>query len=377
MGNHHQSVGISGEVSRDKARLTRKWRHLLLPLFLPALLIGCSEQLAANRPYILTTATVGGAYYPIGVAMATISKSQLQRTHNISLSAISSAGSLENVKLLRDNEAQFAILQGVFAAWAWNGEGPVRNPQTEMRSVSAMWLNVEHFVLLTELVKNGTLSDFGTLQGERVVLGARNSGADQTGRYILEQLGIDYESAMTFGYMGYEAAANAMQDGNVAGINVPAGAPASAITQAFAQMGDDITLLTFSQQELDTLNSRYPLWDWYDFAPGTYPNQDEAMRSIASPNVLVVRADIPDEAVYQITKMIWENLGTMQDIHAATKDMRLEIALKGLAAPLHPGALRYYREQGLEIPPHLLLNEQQEQQNSLQNSLQNQEQRAQ
>ena len=121
-----------------------------------------------------------------------------------SISAISSAGSLENVKLLRDNEAQFAILQGVFAAWAWNGEGPVRNPQTEMRSVSAMWLNVEHFVLLTELVKNGTLSDFGTLQGERVVLGARNSGADQSGRFILEQLGIDYESAMTFGYMGYD-----------------------------------------------------------------------------------------------------------------------------------------------------------------------------
>ena len=96
-------------------------------------------------------------------------------------------------------------------------------------------------------------------------------------------------------------------------------------------------------------------------APGTYPNQDKAMRSIASPNVLVVRSDIPDEAVYQITKMIWENLGTMQDIHAATKDMRLDIALKGLAAPLHPGALRYYREQGLEIPPHLLLDSQQEQ----------------
>ncbi|MDP1930944.1 MAG: TAXI family TRAP transporter solute-binding subunit [Gammaproteobacteria bacterium] len=357
MWKHHRPESDGLQISG----LSRGLKRLVVAMCASALLTACSEELSANRPYILTTATVGGAYYPIGVAMATISKSQLQPAHNVSLSAISSAGSLENVKLLRDNEAQFAIIQGVFAAWAWNGEGPIRNPQTEMRSVSAMWFNVEHFVLLTNLVKDGTLSDFGQLRGERVVLGARNSGAEQTGRYILEQLGIDYESAMTFGYMGYEAAAGAMQDGNVVGINVPAGAPASAITQAFAQMGNRITLLSFSQEELDTLNSRYPLWDWYDFAPGTYPNQTETLRSIASPNVLVVRDDIPDEHVYLITKMIWENLGTMQDIHAATKDMKFEAALKGLAAPLHPGALRYYRERGLEIPDHLLLAEQPDQ----------------
>lgn len=319
------------------------------------LLAACSDELSTNRPYILTTATVGGAYYPIGVAIATISKSQLQAEHNISLSAISSAGSLENVKLLRDNEAQFAILQGIFAAWAWEGDGPIRNPQTGMRSVSALWFNVEHFVLLSSLVESGTLSDFGNLQGERVVLGARNSGAEQSGRFILETLGIDYEQGMNLAYMGYESSASALQDGNVVGINVPAGAPTSAITQAFAQMGDAITLLTFSQEELDTLNSRHNIWDWYDFPAGTYPNLDFDTRSIASPNVLVVRSDIPDEAVYRITKMIWENLGTLQDIHAATKDMQLELALRGLKAPLHPGALRYYREIDLEIPPHLIL----------------------
>ncbi len=319
-----------------------------------ALLAGCTEGLNTNRPYILATATVGGAYYPIGVAMATISKSKLQPEHNISLSAISSAGSMENLKLLRDNEAQFGILQGLFGAWAWNGEGPIRDPQTGMRSVAALWLNVEHFALLTSLVKSGTLSDLGTLQGERFVMGARNSGAEQSGRFILETLGIDYVDGMTLAYMGYEGAASAMQDGNVVGMNVPAGAPASAITQAFAQMGERITLLNFSPEELARLNSRYNLWDIYEFQPGVYPNLNTLVRTIAAPNVLVVRDDIPEEVVYQVTKMIWENLGSLQDIHAATRDMRLDIALRGLTAPLHPGALRYYRERGLEIPPHLL-----------------------
>ena len=317
-------------------------------------LSSCSDQLAGNRPYILTTATTGGAYYPIGVAIATITKSQLGPTEGITLSAISSAGSLENIKLLRDNQAQFALLQGPFAAWGWNGEGPISRPQTHLRSVAAVWLNVEHFVLMSDLVQNGTIRDLDNLDGERFVLGARNSGAEQTGRYILDSLGIDYENKMTFAWMGYGGAANAIQDGNVVGMNVPAGAPVSAITQAFAQMGDRISLLNFTEQDLADINRRYDLWDWYDFEAGTYPNQDEPVRSIASPNVLAVRDDVPEEVVYHITKTIWENLGALQDIHAATRDMQLQRAVRGLGAPLHPGAIRYYQERGLEIPDRLL-----------------------
>jgi uncharacterized protein len=314
----------------------------------------CSDELAGNRPYILTTATTGGAYYPIGVAIATITKSQLG-PDGIALSAISSAGSLENIKLLRDNQAQFALLQGPFAAWGWNGEGPISRPQTGLRSVAAVWLNVEHFVITNDLVETGTIRDLDNLSGERFVLGARNSGAEQTGRYILESLGINYEEKMSLAWMGYGGAANAIQDGNVVGMNVPAGAPVSAITQAFAQMGDELTLLNFTEQDLTDINRRYDLWDWYEFPADTYPNQSEPVRSIASPNVLAARSDVPEEVVYHITKTIWENLSALQEIHAATKDMQLQRAVRGLGAPLHPGAIRYYRERGLEIPERLIM----------------------
>ncbi|MEX2123490.1 MAG: TAXI family TRAP transporter solute-binding subunit [Woeseia sp.] len=313
----------------------------------------CSGELAADRPYVLATATVGGTYYPVGVALATISKSRLQSGHGISLAAISSAGSLENIKLLRDNQAQFALLQGVFAAWAWKGEGPVGKAQPYLRSVSAMWQNVEHFVLLSELVGNGTLMDLDALRGERYVLGERNSGAEHTGAYILNSLGIDYRRKLDLAYMGYGATADAIQDGNIVGMNIPAGVPVSAITSASAVLGDRMTVLNVSADELSKINARYPLWDFYDIPSGTYPNQDAPIRSIAHPNVLAVRADVPEEAVYQITKSIWENLAALQEIHRATSDMKLELALKGLGAPLHPGAARYYREQGLTIPDEL------------------------
>ena len=327
-------------------------------VILTSLLFGaCSDELSRARPYVLTTATTGGTFYPVGVAIATIAHAQLAQSEGISMTAISSAGSLENIKLLRDNQAQFAILQGPFGAWSWDGEGPVSSPQSHLRSISALWKNVEHFVLLSELSATGTMHDLNLLSGDRYVLGARNSGAEQTGRFILDSLGIDYQEKFTLAYMGYGPTTSAIQDGNIVGMNIPAGAPVSSITQAYALMGERITILNWNQESLDAINARYPLWDWYEFPPGTYPNQTELITTVASPNVLVTRADIPHEVVYNITKVIWENLGTLHEIHRATRDMRMEIAVDGLGAPLHQGAIQYYREIGLDIPPRLLLVE--------------------
>ncbi|MCY4015640.1 MAG: TAXI family TRAP transporter solute-binding subunit [Gammaproteobacteria bacterium] len=331
--------------------------RIAISLWLALALAACGDELSRARPHVLTTATTGGVFYPVGVAIATIAHAELSQSENISLTAISSAGSMENLKLLRDNQAQFAILQGPFGAWSWAGEGPVREPQTHLRSVSALWKNVEHFVLLSELATTGGIMDLNNLDGERYVLGARNSGAEQTGRFILETLGIDYAAKFTLAYMGYGPTVGAMQDGNIVGMNISAGAPVSSVTQAYAIMGGRMSILNWSQDALDQINARYPLWDWYDLPPLTYPNQLAPVRTVASPNVLVTRADIPEATVYHITRVIWENLATLQEIHGATRDMRLEIAIAGLGAPLHAGAARYYREAGLEIPPRLLLGE--------------------
>lgn len=330
--------------------------RLRLPVLLTLLALtgACTENLATSRPYILTTATTGGTYYPVGVALATITKAQLYDTEGISLSAISSAGSMENIKLLRDNQAQFAILQGIFVPWAWNGDGPISRPQPWLRTICALWQNTDHFVLRKDLAKTGTISDIAALNGERFVIGARNSGAERSGSHILDALGIDFRNTTTLAYMGYGATANAIQDNTIVGMNVPAGVPVTAITRAFAMVGEDLTLLSFTQEQVDQVNARYPLWSQYVIPGGTYPNLDETIDSIAHPNVLAVRDDISDEAVYQITRAIFENLASLHEIHKATREVTLEKALDGLGAPLHPGAIRYYRERGLEIPPELV-----------------------
>ena len=76
--------------------------------------------------------------------------------------------------------------------------------------------------------------------------------------------------------------------------------------------------------------------------------------TIAQPNFLAVNADVPEEHVYLLTKTMFENLPFLQAIHPATKAMAVEKAMAGLPVPLHPGAAKYYKEVGLDIPDRLM-----------------------
>ena len=303
--------------------------------------------------YIMGTATTGGTFYPVGVALSTLVRVKLEPTHNITVSAISSAGSAENLRLMDDDQAQFGILQALYGAWAWHGEGPVPKAYDNVRSISMLWQNVEHFVVRSNLIETGTIDDLDQLYGRGFSIGARNSGTEGSGRQILAGLGIDPEQ-MDLAYLGYGPSADSMQNGNIAGMNIPAGAPASAVTSAFANMGSDISILNVTEEQLERINSEYPVWSAFEIPADTYPGQDEVVNTIAQPNILVVNADVPEEHVYQITKAMFENLPFLHNIHPATRDMALESALSGLPMPLHPGAARYFQEQGLEIPEHLL-----------------------
>jgi len=310
-----------------------------------------------SRDYIFTTATTGGTYYPVGVALATLTKIKLEPKYKISLSAISSAGSGENLKLLRENEAQFGILQGLYGAWAWNGSGRLQDigPQKHLRSISMLWQNVEHFAIKSDHVHSGTMRDLQIIEEKRFSIGKKHSGTEGSGHHILRRLGFQPERNFVLVNMGYSESADALQNGTIEGMNIPAGLPVGAITRAFAALGKDITILDFTDQQLQAVNRDYDLWTRYIIPANTYPGQDNEIKTIAQPNFLAVREDVDEDAVYRIVKTIYENLQFLSNIHPATRDMSIKDAIKGLPFPLHPGAARFYREQGIEIPDRLII----------------------
>jgi len=319
-----------------------------------ALMLAASGTARAES-YILATATTGGTYYPVGVALATLTKVRLEPQGGPTLSAISSAGSAENIKLLREQQARFAILQGIYGAWARDGSGALTSegPQSHLRSITTLWPNVEHWVVRRQFAPTGTAADFEALNGERLSIGARNSGTEGSGRALLTRLGYDPDADFDLVFQGYEPSADGLQNGTLSAANLPAGPPVGAVTRAFAAEGNRLRILAFTDGDLARVNTPRPLWTRYVIPANTYPGQNVAVPTLAQPNFLAVHESVSEEDVYRITKTIFTNLTFIKAIHKATVEMGLETALPGLPLPLHPGARRFFVEAGLTIPPDL------------------------
>lgn len=309
-----------------------------------------------GESYILATATTGGTYYPVGVALATLTKLRLEADGGPTLSAISSAGSAENIKLLREGQVRFAILQGIYGAWASDGSGSFTSegPQYYLRSVTTLWPNVEHWVIRKTIAASGTAADFDNMKGRRLSIGARNSGTEGSGRALLTRLGFNPDEDFTLVNQGYGPSADGLQNGTLDGANLPAGPPVAAVTRVFAAIGQRLSLLSFTDEQMIKANTPRPLWSRYVIPANTYPGQSKAVQTLGQPNFLAVHRDVSDEDVYRIVKTAYANLPFLQTIHKATSAMSLESAVSGLPVPLHPGAAQFYKDAGLEIPPYLI-----------------------
>ncbi|WLR50349.1 TAXI family TRAP transporter solute-binding subunit [Bacillus tianshenii] len=304
----------------------------------------------------VATASTGGTYYPIGTGMANLWSKKLGE-EGIKASAQTSAGSVENIDLLRNEEAQFAILQGLIGAQAWTGKGSFEGKKYEgLRSVSMLWPNVEHFVVQNDVVNTGTIED---IEGLNFSTGPQASGTEKSTKVIMEGIGLSFDD-INQDHLGYSDAASALKDGRIEGASTPAGVPVTAVTDLYAS-GADVTVLDITDEQLKSINKQFNTWYRYEIPAETYTGQTEVINTIAQPNFLGTSSEMSKDLVYKLTKTLFENLEEeMYPVHNSAKNIKLESALKGLPAPLHPGAYKYYKEEGLEIPENLIPPEEKE-----------------
>lgn len=329
----------------------------ILSLFLVfAAIPGCAPPVPLERDLLIATATTGGTFYPVGVAIATLVSRDDTLDEPILASAITSSGSAENIAMLINGEVQMGIIQSLFASMAWQGSGFYENrPVENLRGMTMLWENVEQVVVARRLVSDGTIEDLKNRSNERISMGPRWSGSEVSASTIMEVLGI--ETGIDFGvaHLGYGPSADAMMNRRIAGMFLGAGIPTGAIIQAYAGMGNDnVAMLSFSDEQLSRLREFYPVWNRFVIPANTYPGQSNPVETLAQPNVLVTHADTDEEVIYQVLRILWENLDYLQRQHAATRSMSIEHATSGMPLPLHPGAVHFYRDAGLEIPATLI-----------------------
>jgi len=328
-------------------------------LFTLVLYLSCSlTPLHASfnhEKFIIATASTGGTFYPVGVGIATLLSLKLGEQRGISFSAISSTGSLNNIKMVETKEAHFAIIQGLFGMMAWEGSHVFHQmPQKNLRSISMLWQNVEHFTVSNDIVKTGNIVDLQNLYGQSFSISESDSGSRVSAEILLDILGIEY-SKMNLRYFGYNQSAVALQQGKIKGMNTPAGAPVSAVSSVYTTMGPlKASLLEFSDTDVAKIRKYYPFWNRYIIKAGTYPRQTKDIYTIAQPNLLITHTETSEDVVYLLTKTMYENLPFLNSVNKGTLSMSLQNAMDGLNIPLHKGAIRYYEEMGMKIPLHLL-----------------------
>ncbi len=321
--------------------------RLILVLAVLVTLLWPGRAPAENKRLVIATATTGGTFYPVGVAIGTLISLKLAKDHGLTATAEPSAGSGENLALLREGKADLAILQALYGQNAFQGIGAFQgDPFHGFAAVSMLWENVEHFILRANLPRSGSIEDLKGLD-QPFSLGPRESGSEGSSRVLLKAVGVDPDTDLVLTPLDYSTSAKAVVEGSLAGASLPGGPPVTAVSQIFAQAtAQNAVILEITDTQLEAIQKSNPIWSRYIIEPGTYPGQDRPVRTASQPNVLVCRADMDEETVYLITRTIYENLPFLQSIHDATRAMRLDRATQGLPAPLHPGAARYFREVG-------------------------------
>ncbi|MEM9442610.1 MAG: TAXI family TRAP transporter solute-binding subunit [Pseudomonadota bacterium] len=310
------------------------------------------STLAAADGYTLATGRTSGKSFAVGVGISSLAKVKLMPQYKMDLSAVESQGFVQNVRMLQNDKAQFAILQAMFGHFARTGTGTFAGepPDDSLRAVAMLWRDADHFVIDKTYEKSGTIADLDELEGMPVSMGVEGPGPIESNRLLLSHLGIDVDSSFSLTHLNYLQSSEALARGEIMAMSTPIRPPAPHVEKLLAGTDGRHTLLSFTDDQIAQADGGLGLWTPYVIPAATYPGQTEDIQTVAKSNLLVVRSDVDDEVVYQVTKSVFENLDFLRTIHDAMYETSLDRALVGVPMPLHPGALRYFQEVGLLGP---------------------------
>lgn len=314
-------------------------RSMKLFFTLFALMLLASPLASAQDRMTIATGGTGGVYYPYGGALASLLSDEIEGTE---FTAEVTSASVDNMYLIQDGEADLAFVLSDTAYDAAQGNEPFEEP-VNANSLTTLYDNYTQIVATEE----SGINSVADLAGKRVSVGSPGSGTEVIALRMLEAAGIDPETDITVEQLSVSESAAAVKDDKLDAFFWSGGLPTAAITDLGATPNMSITIVP-NADLLDQMRESYGEFYGSGTIPaGTYQGQDEDVEVITVPNVLVVNADMDEELAYNITKAIFENQEQLALGHPEAKNLSLENALSSTALPYHPGALRYFEEQGI------------------------------
>jgi TRAP transporter TAXI family solute receptor len=303
------------------------------------------DQAAPSEPDLawMGTGSVAGVYYPVGVSLCRLVNQHRPET-GLRCAATPSEGSVGNIRSLRDGTFQLAIVQSDNQAEAVAGTGPFADagPFEGLRSVMSLY--PESLAVVARA--DAGISSIENLAGKRVALGGPGTGTRTIADALLDALGWTPASFAATPDIPPERVSDALCSGEIDAFLYAVGHPALVIQEATTTC--DARLIDAAGPAIDELVSSRPYYVSATIPAGLYRGNEAAVSTFGVTATLVTRADYPDDTVYGIVQAIFGDLDMLRGLVPVLADLDPQTMVRaGLAAPLHPGAARYYREQGL------------------------------
>ncbi|MGY3532540.1 TAXI family TRAP transporter solute-binding subunit [Bradyrhizobium embrapense] len=297
-----------------------------------------SAPVAQAQQFInVLTGGTSGVYYPLGVAIGKIYGDKIP---DVKTQVQATKASVENLVLLQQGRGEIAFTLGdsLKAAWEGDAEAGFKNKLDKLRTIGAIYPN---YIQIVATAESGirTLAD---LKGKSLSVGAPKSGTELNSRAILAAAGMSYKDLGKVEYLPFAESVDLMKNRQLAATLQSAGLGVASLKDL--STSSEITVVAVPKETIDKIG---PPFVSVIIPANTYTGQDKDVPTAAVVNYLVTSSAVSDDLAYQMTKLVYESLPELANAHAAGKEIKLEAAATGSPVPLHPGAIRYYKEKGL------------------------------
>ncbi|CAD2076031.1 C4-dicarboxylate ABC transporter [Phocicoccus schoeneichii] len=284
---------------------------------------------------ILTIAT-GGSSGPYNIIATTLADGY-SKEFGINSRTQTTGASVENLNLMAQEKVEMSFVMSDALLQALEGTDGFTEKIDNVQILANLYPN---YVQIITTGKTGVES-VDDIKGKRVAVGDQGSGVEIATKAVLEAHGITYDD-IEVDYLGYAEAADALKSGSIDVAFTTSGLPNASVMEL--QNSVDLKIVPIEAEAVETLKESVPIFESLPIPAGTYGN-DEDIPTAAIRNALVVRSDLSEDDVYELTKYLFENLDKLENSHQAAKDINFEEAQNISVGELHPGAKRYYDEQ--------------------------------
>ncbi|MDV6318672.1 TAXI family TRAP transporter solute-binding subunit [Chromohalobacter sp. HP20-39] len=291
--------------------------------------------------FTVGTASQGGTYFVYGSGWANMIADEL----GLSGGGEVTGGPNQNLALVHTGEVALGLTTMGPAADAVAGKSSLA-PGVKMDNVCALFPMYETPFSITTLADSGIESISDIPDGASIGFGPAASTSDTYFPAMLETLGVEFDRRNG----GWNDLGGQLQDGLIDVIAFAAGIPIPAVSQLEVQT--DVNIVEFTEEEQAKVIEEFPV-SAFSIPADTYQTLEDDARAVSMWNFTIAGCDLPEDFVYEITKLSMENNDKMRDIHRSAKFSIPENLKYNTVLPFHPGAVRWYEENGYEIPEEL------------------------